>query len=66
MTPIRQPLIPPSSRWFRWAVAVVWLATGILVLHPRYREIGLDYLHRYGLPSWMMVATCAREIAHGI
>ena len=64
-TPYRPFLVPPAARWFRWAVAVVWLATGLLVLHPGYRAIGLDHLHRYGLPSWLMTATCIGEIALG-
>src|SRR5262249_55493786 len=52
---------PPEARWLSWGVAFVWLATGLLVLHPRYREIGHDYLSRLGLPDWLMYATCAGE-----
>ena len=56
---------PPAARWFRWAIAFVWLSTGILVLHPAYRAIGIDYLERLGLPAWLMVAACAAEILLG-
>ena len=57
--------IPPSSRWFRWAIAFVWLATGLLVLHPSYRKIGNCYLNQLGLPSWPMYVTCAAEVLLG-
>jgi uncharacterized protein YqjF (DUF2071 family) len=48
------------------SVAFVWLATGVSVVHPYYREIGDSYLGRIGLPSWIMVATCAFEVALGL
>jgi hypothetical protein len=34
--------IPEEGRWLRWSVAFVWLATGLSVLHPDYREVGHD------------------------
>src|SRR5262249_5321273 len=43
-----------------------WLATGVLVVVPYYREVGLHYLDRLGLPSWLMVATCLAEVALGL
>jgi hypothetical protein len=43
-------------------VAAVWLATGVLVVHPLYRSIGASYLARLGLPVWLMPVTCAFEI----
>ncbi len=50
----------------RWSIAFVWLATGFLVLHPAYREVGAAYLARLGLPSWVMLATCFGEVALGL
>src|SRR6516165_4454165 len=61
-------LIRPESdaRLLRWAVAFVWLATGILVIIPYYQSIGSGYLDRLGLPHWVMIATCLVEIALGL
>jgi hypothetical protein len=47
-------------------VAIVWLVTGVMVLHPGYRAVGHDYLERLGLPDWVMVATCVFEVALGL
>lgn len=55
-----------DARLLRWSVAFVWLATGVLVVVPHYREIGVRYLVRLGLPAWMMYATCLAEIALGL
>jgi len=58
-----------STLGLRAGVAFVWLATGVLVLHPTYREIGLAELARVpGLAGagWLMWATCAFEIALGV
>ncbi|GDX81660.1 hypothetical protein LBMAG42_34710 [Deltaproteobacteria bacterium] len=52
----------PSLRYMRAAVAAVWLLTGVLVLHPYYREVGLSWLAPLGLPGWLMWATCAGEV----
>ena len=53
---------PAAERLLRWALACVWLATGILVLHPAYRSEGTDWLARLGLgPEWMLGA-CAGEV----
>jgi len=57
---------PPAARWFRWAIAFVWLSTGILVLHPAYRAIGSVYLDQLGLPTWLMYVTCVAEIVLGL
>jgi len=51
-----------AERWLRYAIAFVWFATGSLVLHPTYREIGMDYLSRLGLGPSVMVATCIAEV----
>lgn len=49
------------------SVAVVWLATGLLVLHPLYRAIGSTWLGRAGgLPDSVMWLTCAAEVALGL
>jgi hypothetical protein len=57
----------------RWEVralcagaAFVWLATGVAVLHPYYREVGHDYLARLGLPDGLMYVTCAAEVLLGL
>jgi hypothetical protein len=47
-------------------VAFVWLATGLLVFHPTYREIGEAYLTRLHLPVVLMYATCAAEVLLGL
>jgi hypothetical protein len=57
---------PPQERWFRWAIAFVWLATAISVLHPAYRVIGSEYLGRLGLPVWLMPLACAGELVLGL
>ncbi len=56
----------PELRLLRWSVACVWLATGVLVLHPTYRAIGHEYLARLGLPDGVMVVTCVFEILLGL
>lgn len=48
------------------AVAFVWLATAVLVLHPHYRAVGEGYLDRLGLPHALMWATCAAELVLGV
>jgi hypothetical protein len=55
-----------EARLLRWAVAFVWLATGLLVLAPYYRTIGGGNLSRLGLPNGVMYATCLAEIALGL
>jgi hypothetical protein len=55
-----------ESRLLRWAVAFVWLSTGLLVVVPYYREIGSYYLDRLGLPPLLMYATCLAEVALGL
>jgi len=52
-----------AERLLRYGMAFIWLATGVLVIHPHYREIGGDYLATMGLGSELMVATCIGEIA---
>ena len=52
--------------WLRAGVALVWLATGLLVLHPTYRSIGGGYLDRLGLPHWLMPVTCVFEVGLGV
>jgi hypothetical protein len=54
------------GRWLRWSVALVWLATGLLVLHPAYRQEGMKQLDRLGLPAEVMYATCLGEIVLGL
>jgi hypothetical protein len=55
-----------DARLLRWSVAFVWISTGILVVVPGYRTIGVYYLDRLGFPVWLMLATCAAEIALGL
>lgn len=52
----------PDAQWLRWSIAFVWLATGLAVFHPYYREVGHDYLARLGLPDALMWVTCAFEV----
>lgn len=47
----------------RRGVALVWLATGLAVLHPYYRQVGAQYLRPLGMPDALMWATCAFEVA---
>jgi uncharacterized membrane protein YphA (DoxX/SURF4 family) len=55
-----------SSTFLRAAIAFLWLATGLGVLHPYYRAVGLHYLGRLGLPAWPMYAACVAEVAVGL
>jgi hypothetical protein len=55
-----------AARILRCAVAFVWLATGVLVVFPRYREIGGIYLDKLGLPHGLMYLTCAGEVVLGL
>src|SRR5438270_346316 len=50
----------------RGSVAFVWLWTGAMVLHPRYRELGGEYLRPLGLPDGAMIAACVAEIMLGL
>ena len=47
-------------------IASIWLLTGLLVLHPYYREVGGAYLDRLGLPHGSMTAACAGEVVLGL
>jgi hypothetical protein len=55
-----------EARWLRGSIAFVWLATGLSVLHPYYREVAQHYLSLLGLPVWVMYATCAAEVVLGV
>jgi hypothetical protein len=55
-----------EHRWLRWSIAFVWLATGLGVLHPYYREVGTAYLARLHLPPWVMILTCIAEVLLGL
>src|SRR5262249_49504361 len=55
-----------DSRALRAGVAFVWLATGLGVLHPYYRERGAPYLRPLGLPDGWMYAACAAEVVLGL
>jgi len=52
-----------DARLLRYGVAFVWLATGVLVVHPAYRSEGVSSLRRMHLPGILMYATCAFEVA---
>ena len=54
-----------SVRAMQASVATVWILTGVLVVHPYYRQIGSGYLGRVHLPDWLMYATCAAEVVLG-
>jgi hypothetical protein len=55
-------LLPAEDLALRAAIAFVWAATGLLVLHPGYRQVGAGYLDALGLPHALMFATCAAEV----
>ena len=55
-----------ASRWLCAGIAFIWLATGLAVLHPRYRAWGEEYLQPLGFPPWVMWATCAGEVLLGL
>jgi len=57
---------PWEQRALTGAVAFVWLATGLAVLHPYYREVGHAYLDRLGLPDIAMFVACAAEVVLGL
>lgn len=59
-------MTPRESLALRAAVAFVWLATGLLVASPTYRQIGGDTLLALGLPVALMPATCAAEVVLGL
>jgi hypothetical protein len=56
----------PETRLLRAGVAFIWLATGVLVLHPYYREVGEYYLGELGLPARVMIVTCVAEVFLGL
>ncbi|MCP4805131.1 MAG: hypothetical protein GY913_04430 [Proteobacteria bacterium] len=57
-----QPGADKAARLLNLSVAAVWLATGVLVLHPTYRAEGALWLEPLGLPWWVMVPACAAEV----
>ena len=50
----------------RAGIASIWLATGFLVFHPHYREVGSFYLSPLGMNDWIMYLTCAAEVVLGL
>jgi uncharacterized membrane protein YphA (DoxX/SURF4 family) len=65
-TPGRSVRNRADGRILRAGLAFVWLATGLCVLHPHYRELGAASLGCVGLPPWLMWLTCAFEIVLGL
>jgi hypothetical protein len=63
--PARSPDLA-LDRLLRSSVALVWLATGVLVVHPFYRSVGAAWLARLGLGPGLMLATCVGEVALGL
>jgi hypothetical protein len=63
---VRPPVETADSRALRAGVAFVWLATGLGVLHPFFREQGTPYLRLLGLPDGWMYAACAGEVVLGL
>ena len=55
-----------AERLLRSSLAFVWLATGLLVVHPFYRAEGTRWLAPLGMGPWVMVATCVAEIGLAI
>jgi hypothetical protein len=58
--------VPVEARSLRMSAAFLWLATGLLIVHPVYREIGTHYLARLGLPPWPMYVACVGEVLLGL
>ncbi len=58
--------IARETMWLKASVAFIWIVTGVLFIHPYYREVGNEYLSKLSCPSWLMGATCLFEIALGI
>jgi len=54
-----------DERLLRRSLALVWLSTGLLVVHPEYRLIGVEWLGRLGLPASVMWLTCVGETLLG-
>jgi hypothetical protein len=51
----------------RGAIAFIWLATGLGVLHPYYRDVGRAYLvDRLHLPEALMYLACVLEVILGL
>lgn len=51
-----------ASLIVRAGIASIWFLTGVLVLHPTYRQVGGQWLDRIGMPHWLMFGTCAAEV----
>ena len=58
--------LPSDEPLLRYAIAAVWLATGLLVLAPGYRAAAAPWLAAGGLPTGVMWATCLAEVALGV
>ncbi len=52
--------------WLRAGLAFVWLATGLGIFHPEYREIGARYLQKLHLHPVVMEVTCLFEMLLGL
>ncbi len=52
--------------WLRFALAFIWLATGLGILFPAYQQVGRVYLARLHLQDWAMGATCLFEVLLGL
>jgi hypothetical protein len=55
--------------WLRFALAFIWLATGVGVVFPAYRQVGEYYLglmHLGPQSEWIMGATCLFEVLLGL
>ncbi len=55
-----------DARVLQGSLAVVWLATGLLVAHPIYRALGEASLGRLGLSPSLMYATRGAEVLLGL
>jgi hypothetical protein len=60
------PVTPGVDRAMAFGIAIVWLWTGLAVLHPSYMEIGGPYLDRLGLPRILAPLCCAGEVLLGL
>jgi len=60
------PTTKRDSLWLRAGLAFIWLATGLGVLSPYYREVGAESLGHLGMPPWLMIAACVFEVLLGL
>ena len=54
-----------NRRWLAGSAGTVWLLSGLLVLHPQYRELSHVWLDPLLLPEWILWVNAAVSIGIG-